>query len=158
MITIISTRHALCESSHVIWSNCSSRDCLQFSFRSHTVFKHKKKWVFTLSYLHLFDHRVISVYLQQLVVHALMLHVFLSKHTVTHCVSLCCVCAVVSAGQCECKEGFTGRQCDRCAFGYRDFPQCSRCECNLSGSINTDPCSPCICKVSTVTPDCPMVT
>ncbi|TMS01197.1 hypothetical protein E3U43_001041 [Larimichthys crocea] len=43
-------------------------------------------------------------------------------------------------------EGFTGQQCDRCAFGYRDFPHCVRCDCYLSGSINTDPCSPCICK------------
>ncbi|XP_044032400.1 laminin subunit alpha-1 isoform X1 [Siniperca chuatsi] len=60
----------------------------------------------------------------------------------------------VSAGQCLCKEGFTGRQCDRCAFGYRDFPQCVRCECNLPGSINTDPCSPCICKVNVMGAHC----
>lgn len=59
-----------------------------------------------------------------------------------------CVCSGVPAGQCACKEGFEGRQCDRCAFGYRDFPQCVPCECNLSGSTNTDPCSPCTCKVS----------
>lgn len=65
-----------------------------------------------------------------------------------------CVCGWVglgvSAGQCMCKEGFTGRRCDRCAFGYRDFPQCIRCECNLSGSTNTDPCSPCTCKVNSI--------
>ncbi|KAI3355620.1 hypothetical protein L3Q82_018448 [Scortum barcoo] len=60
----------------------------------------------------------------------------------------------VSAGQCVCKEGFTGQQCDRCAFGYRDFPLCVRCECNLSGSINTDPCSPCICKVNVMGAHC----
>uniref|UniRef100_A0A665TLL1 Laminin, alpha 1 n=1 Tax=Echeneis naucrates TaxID=173247 RepID=A0A665TLL1_ECHNA len=60
----------------------------------------------------------------------------------------------MSAGQCECHEGFAGRQCDRCAFGYRDFPQCVRCECNLSGSINTDPCSPCICKVNVMGAHC----
>ncbi|XP_071340289.1 laminin subunit alpha-1 [Trachinotus anak] len=60
----------------------------------------------------------------------------------------------VSAGQCVCQEGFAGRQCDRCAFGYRDFPHCVRCECNLSGSINTDPCSPCICKVNVMGAHC----
>uniref|UniRef100_A0A3Q4AIW5 Laminin, alpha 1 n=1 Tax=Mola mola TaxID=94237 RepID=A0A3Q4AIW5_MOLML len=57
-----------------------------------------------------------------------------------------CVCSDVPAGQCVCKTGFAGLRCDRCAFGYRDFPQCVRCECSLPGSINTDPCSPCICK------------
>uniref|UniRef100_A0A8P4GTB8 Laminin, alpha 1 n=1 Tax=Dicentrarchus labrax TaxID=13489 RepID=A0A8P4GTB8_DICLA len=65
-----------------------------------------------------------------------------------------CVCPGVSAGQCRCKEGFTGRQCDRCAFGFRDFPLCTQCECNLSGSINTDPCSPCTCKVNVMGAHC----
>ncbi|KAK7893585.1 hypothetical protein WMY93_022737 [Mugilogobius chulae] len=50
------------------------------------------------------------------------------------------------SGQCPCREGFAGRRCDRCAFGYRDFPLCSKCECNLSGSTNTDPCEQCVCK------------
>ncbi|KAM6908341.1 laminin subunit alpha-1 [Lycodopsis pacificus] len=60
----------------------------------------------------------------------------------------------VSAGQCVCQQGFTGRRCDRCAFGYRDFPQCSRCECHLSGSTNTDPCSTCTCKVNVMGAHC----
>ncbi|KAF0028671.1 hypothetical protein F2P81_019758 [Scophthalmus maximus] len=51
-------------------------------------------------------------------------------------------------------KGFAGRQCDRCAFGYRDFPHCVRCECDLSGSINTDPCSPCTCKVNVMGAHC----
>uniref|UniRef100_A0A3Q1CA21 Laminin, alpha 1 n=1 Tax=Amphiprion ocellaris TaxID=80972 RepID=A0A3Q1CA21_AMPOC len=60
----------------------------------------------------------------------------------------------VSAGQCVCQEGFAGRRCDRCAFGFRDFPQCVRCDCNLSGSTNTDPCSPCTCKVNVMGDNC----
>ncbi|XP_053268611.1 laminin subunit alpha-1 [Pleuronectes platessa] len=60
----------------------------------------------------------------------------------------------VSAGQCVCHEGFAGRQCDRCAFGYRDFPRCVRCECDLSGSTNSDPCSPCICKMNVMGAHC----
>ncbi|XP_068200121.1 laminin subunit alpha-1 [Antennarius striatus] len=60
----------------------------------------------------------------------------------------------VSAGQCVCTEGFAGRRCDRCAFGYRDFPRCERCECNLSGSTNTDPCSPCTCKAGVTGAHC----
>ncbi|XP_072306440.1 laminin subunit alpha-1 [Eucyclogobius newberryi] len=51
-----------------------------------------------------------------------------------------------SSGQCPCRQGFAGHRCDRCAFGYRDFPLCSKCECNLAGSTNTDPCEECVCK------------
>ncbi|KAK0150257.1 Laminin subunit alpha-1 [Merluccius polli] len=60
----------------------------------------------------------------------------------------------VTAGQCVCKRGFAGQKCDRCAFGYRDFPSCSACSCQLSGSTNTDPCSPCTCKVNVMGENC----
>uniref|UniRef100_A0A4W5KXH8 Laminin subunit alpha-1 n=1 Tax=Hucho hucho TaxID=62062 RepID=A0A4W5KXH8_9TELE len=56
--------------------------------------------------------------------------------------------AYLNPGQCLCKEGFAGERCDRCVFGYRDFPLCSRCECSLEGSLNIDPCTECICKVT----------
>ncbi|XP_016098672.1 laminin subunit alpha-1 [Sinocyclocheilus grahami] len=62
--------------------------------------------------------------------------------------------AGLSAGQCLCKEGFAGEKCDRCAFGFRDFPQCTRCECNLAGSHNVDPCSECVCKVNVMGSNC----
>ncbi|XP_031440246.1 laminin subunit alpha-1 isoform X2 [Clupea harengus] len=51
-------------------------------------------------------------------------------------------------GQCLCKEGFAGERCDRCAFGYRNFPLCTRCECSLDGSVNVDPCNECVCKAN----------
>ncbi|XP_076827529.1 laminin subunit alpha-1 isoform X2 [Brachyhypopomus gauderio] len=57
-------------------------------------------------------------------------------------------------GQCICKEGFAGDKCDRCAFGYRDFPLCTRCECSLEGSHNVDPCTECICKVNVMGANC----
>ncbi|XP_056150110.1 laminin subunit alpha-2 [Lampris incognitus] len=51
------------------------------------------------------------------------------------------------AGSCRCKEGFGGLRCDRCAFGYKGYPSCQRCNCSVEGSINTDPCTtPCVCK------------
>uniref|UniRef100_A0A4W6ED91 Laminin subunit alpha-1 n=1 Tax=Lates calcarifer TaxID=8187 RepID=A0A4W6ED91_LATCA len=52
------------------------------------------------------------------------------------------------------RRGSAGQQCNRCAFGYRDFPLCVRCECNLSGSVNTDPCSPCTCKENVMGAHC----
>ncbi|KAM6953824.1 laminin subunit alpha-1 [Aplochiton taeniatus] len=52
----------------------------------------------------------------------------------------------VGVGQCVCKKGFSGERCDRCAFGFRDFPLCSPCECSLEGSHNIDPCNQCVCK------------
>ncbi|XP_029698573.1 laminin subunit alpha-1 isoform X2 [Takifugu rubripes] len=57
-------------------------------------------------------------------------------------------------GQCVCKEGFAGERCDTCAFGYRDFPQCVRCECDAAGSTNADPCRPCTCKVNVMGAHC----
>ncbi|XP_036405402.1 laminin subunit alpha-2 isoform X1 [Megalops cyprinoides] len=53
----------------------------------------------------------------------------------------------LSAGSCRCKPGYAGERCDRCAFGYRGFPHCVRCNCSLEGSLNKDPCvQPCTCK------------
>ncbi|XP_030623498.1 laminin subunit alpha-1 [Chanos chanos] len=60
----------------------------------------------------------------------------------------------LNPGQCLCKEGFAGEKCDRCAFGYRDFPLCTRCECSLAGSHNIDPCRDCICKENVMGAHC----
>uniref|UniRef100_A0A4W5QWE0 Laminin, alpha 1 n=1 Tax=Hucho hucho TaxID=62062 RepID=A0A4W5QWE0_9TELE len=62
--------------------------------------------------------------------------------------------ACLNPGQCLCKEGFVGERCERCAFGYRDFPLCSRCECSLEGSLNIDPCTECICKENVMGANC----
>lgn len=37
-------------------------------------------------------------------------------------------------GQCQCKIEFGGRDCSRCALGYRDYPDCVACDCDLSGT------------------------
>uniref|UniRef100_A0A5F8G7E7 Basement membrane-specific heparan sulfate proteoglycan core protein n=1 Tax=Monodelphis domestica TaxID=13616 RepID=A0A5F8G7E7_MONDO len=50
------------------------------------------------------------------------------------------------AGQCQCKEGYTGQKCDRCQFGYKDYPRCSQCTCNEAGSISDLCDEPCLCK------------
>ncbi|KAL0967369.1 hypothetical protein UPYG_G00251370 [Umbra pygmaea] len=53
----------------------------------------------------------------------------------------------LKAGSCRCKPGYGGQQCDRCAFGYRGYPNCVRCNCSPDGSLNKDPCQlPCVCK------------
>lgn len=42
----------------------------------------------------------------------------------------------VKTGQCLCKEGYTGRSCDYCAVGYFGYPNCQKCNCDVSGSKN----------------------
>uniref|UniRef100_A0A3Q2YRN2 Laminin N-terminal domain-containing protein n=1 Tax=Hippocampus comes TaxID=109280 RepID=A0A3Q2YRN2_HIPCM len=55
---------------------------------------------------------------------------------------------------CTCKKGFAGRRCDRCAFGFREFPVCARCECNPAGSVNGNPCDSCLCKANVMGAHC----
>ncbi|CAB0032889.1 unnamed protein product [Trichogramma brassicae] len=51
------------------------------------------------------------------------------------------------AGQCECKPGFSGPKCDRCASGYRQFPDCVPCPCDSRGILPTHDCEgDCLCK------------
>lgn len=49
-------------------------------------------------------------------------------------------------GHCICREGFTGPNCDRCQMGYKNFPRCSPCPCNIGGITNMDCEGDCRCK------------
>lgn len=58
-------------------------------------------------------------------------------------ISIYFLCAIITQvfckkydGQCECKEGFGGRQCDQCEANYWGDPniECHLCSCNVYGS------------------------
>ncbi|XP_013397032.1 laminin subunit alpha-2 isoform X2 [Lingula anatina] len=58
-------------------------------------------------------------------------------------------------GDCICRVGFGGRNCDRCASGYKNFPSCIPCPCSRAGSRNVDTCQgDCICKPNVVGENC----
>ncbi|KAB0803605.1 hypothetical protein PPYR_00575 [Photinus pyralis] len=40
----------------------------------------------------------------------------------------------LATGECSCRLGFAGFNCDRCDHGYFGYPRCRRCNCNYSGS------------------------
>ncbi|ULT96990.1 hypothetical protein L3Y34_005063 [Caenorhabditis briggsae] len=52
-------------------------------------------------------------------------------------------------GKCECQARFVGENCDQCALGYYDPPECKPCECFVNGTVG-DVCLPedgqCPCK------------
>ncbi|XP_034480299.1 laminin subunit alpha [Drosophila innubila] len=37
-------------------------------------------------------------------------------------------------GKCECRAAFQPPNCDSCAYGYYNYPQCRECECYLNGT------------------------
>ncbi|XP_021120891.1 laminin subunit alpha-1 isoform X2 [Heterocephalus glaber] len=39
------------------------------------------------------------------------------------------------SGQCPCKAEFGGQSCDQCSLGYRNFPDCVPCDCDLKGTL-----------------------
>ncbi|XP_010765693.1 laminin subunit alpha-2-like, partial [Notothenia coriiceps] len=40
----------------------------------------------------------------------------------------------MNTGCCMCRDAFRGEKCIECQIGYRDFPQCTQCECDVAGS------------------------
>lgn len=44
-------------------------------------------------------------------------------------------------GRCECRPEFNPPNCDSCAYGYFDYPNCKPCTCNLNGTEG-DNCTP----------------
>lgn len=42
----------------------------------------------------------------------------------------------VLTGQCECKEGYAGQNCEYCGKGYYGYPNCQKCNCDIRGSKN----------------------
>ncbi|KAF5307738.1 hypothetical protein FQR65_LT06609 [Abscondita terminalis] len=40
----------------------------------------------------------------------------------------------LATGECNCRLGYTGFNCDRCDHGYFGYPRCRRCNCNYAGS------------------------
>ncbi|XP_064363379.1 laminin subunit alpha-3 isoform X2 [Dromaius novaehollandiae] len=60
-------------------------------------------------------------------------------------------------GQCKCKPGIKGRQCDRCGPGTYGFPNCVPCNCNRGGT-EPDVCDPqigiCLCKENVEGAEC----
>lgn len=54
-----------------------------------------------------------------------------------------------TTGQCYCKADTTSRNCGSCSNGYYNFPQCSPCDCDKSGT-NVEICDKadgfCLCK------------
>ncbi|XP_042654043.1 laminin subunit alpha-3 isoform X2 [Tyto alba] len=62
-----------------------------------------------------------------------------------------------NSGQCKCKPGIKGRQCDQCAPGTYGFPNCVLCNCNRDGT-EPDVCDPqtgiCLCKENVEGAEC----
>ena len=44
-------------------------------------------------------------------------------------------------GACKCKDKYTGHNCNQCAEGYTDFPECDSCPCHYDGTANKQ-CKP----------------
>ncbi|XP_039701762.1 laminin subunit alpha-1 isoform X1 [Pteropus medius] len=63
----------------------------------------------------------------------------------------------VLTGHCQCKPAFGGPSCDQCSLGFRGFPDCVACDCDLRGTL-VDTCDEeqglCSCSEETGTCSC----
>ncbi|CAL1296819.1 unnamed protein product [Larinioides sclopetarius] len=49
-------------------------------------------------------------------------------------------------GDCFCKAGFAGKNCDACDIGYKNYPRCEPCPCHSAGTIGAVCEGDCVCK------------
>ncbi|KAG8183116.1 hypothetical protein JTE90_024425 [Oedothorax gibbosus] len=49
-------------------------------------------------------------------------------------------------GDCLCKPGFAGENCDTCDIGFKNYPRCDPCPCHSAGSIGNTCEGECVCK------------
>ncbi|KAG8133482.1 hypothetical protein E2320_011294 [Naja naja] len=54
--------------------------------------------------------------------------------------------------QCQCKQGYGGDRCALCALGYRNYPDCIPCDCDVRGS-KAEMCNQGICSCEEETGD-----
>nr|XP_040569600.1 laminin subunit alpha-1-like isoform X1 [Lepeophtheirus salmonis] len=57
-------------------------------------------------------------------------------------------------GDCVCKEGYTGKKCEKCDRGYHGYPNCIPCTCNLAGTKNGACIGYCECKDNVIGSSC----
>ncbi|XP_064625988.1 laminin subunit alpha lam-3-like [Lineus longissimus] len=56
-------------------------------------------------------------------------------------------------GNCPCKMEFSGKKCNKCNFGYINYPTCKSCTCDLAGTLEMQ-CRNGLCQCNT-TGQCP---
>ncbi|XP_055952530.1 laminin subunit alpha-1-like isoform X1 [Argiope bruennichi] len=49
-------------------------------------------------------------------------------------------------GDCFCKAGFAGKNCESCDIGYKNYPRCEPCPCHSAGTIGSVCEGDCVCK------------
>ncbi|KAJ3653214.1 hypothetical protein Zmor_012478 [Zophobas morio] len=60
-----------------------------------------------------------------------------------------CIQEGLFAGTCECLQGYEGRKCEYCAGGFKGWPKCELCPCDVKGTLNILTCDDeCKCKIN----------